>query len=161
MLAKLSVDHVLTKARSDTKKDEISQAQKLYQAFLQTFPKNKRALQALAALNKLKQNNATQSPPQEAVDQLVKYYQEECYEDAKRLAQSITQQFPKYLLSWKILGAALQKSEKISEVLNVMQQSIALNSEDAEAHNNLRVIDQEICQFKKAEEIYRQAISFK
>ena len=55
----------------------------------------------------------------------------------------------------------MQKSEKISEALNVMQQSIALNSEDAEEHNNLRVIDQELCQFKKAEEIYRQAISFK
>ena len=149
------------KARSHARKDEITEAQKLYQLVLHAFPKNNRAKQGLEALHKPKQNNTTQSPPQEAVDQLVKYYQEERYEDSTRLAKYITQKFPKHLLSWKILGAALQKSGKISEALNVMQQSIALNSEDAEAHNNLGVIDQELSQFKKAEASYRQAIVLK
>ena len=54
------------KARSHAKKYEVLEAQKLYQAVLKAFPKNIRAQQGLAALTKPKQNNASQSPPQEA-----------------------------------------------------------------------------------------------
>ena len=45
MLAKLSVDQALMKASSHVKRDEILEAQKLYQAVLLTFPKNIRAQQ--------------------------------------------------------------------------------------------------------------------
>ena len=68
MLAKMSVDQALMKARSHAKKDEIAEAQKLYQAVLLAFPKNIRAQQGLATLNKPKQTNPLQSPPQEIVD---------------------------------------------------------------------------------------------
>ena len=74
MLAKLSVDQALKKARSHAKKGEITEAQKLYQAVLLAFPKNIRAQQGLTALNKPKQNNTSQSLPQEVVDQLVNLY---------------------------------------------------------------------------------------
>ena len=49
MLAKLSVDQTLMKARSHAKKGEAQEAQKLYQSVLQAFSKNKRAQQGLAA----------------------------------------------------------------------------------------------------------------
>ena len=65
MLSNLSVDQMLMKARSHEKKDEITDAKKLYQAILLTFPKNKRALEALASLEKPFQNNTIQNPPQE------------------------------------------------------------------------------------------------
>ena len=58
MLAKMSVEQSLMKASSYAKKGEVAEAQKLYQAVLQAFSKNKRAQQGLAALNKPKQNNA-------------------------------------------------------------------------------------------------------
>ena len=45
MLAKLSVDRMLIKARSHAKKGEVVDAQKLYQVILKTFPKNKKAQQ--------------------------------------------------------------------------------------------------------------------
>jgi TolA-binding protein len=51
-LAKLSVDQALLKAKSHAKKGEVEEAHKLYQAVLEAFPKNKRAQQGLAALNK-------------------------------------------------------------------------------------------------------------
>ena len=63
-MAKLSVDQALLKAKSHVKKGKIQEAQELYEAVLQAFPKNKRAQQGLAALNKPKQPNVTQSPPQ-------------------------------------------------------------------------------------------------
>ena len=71
MSANFSVEQSLIKAKSHTKKGELVEAQKLFQAVLIAFPKNIRAQQGLATLNK---NNITQSPPQEAVDQLVNLY---------------------------------------------------------------------------------------
>ena len=58
MLAKLSVDQALMKARSHAKKYNVLEAQKPYQSVLQAFSKNKRTQQELAALTKPKQNNA-------------------------------------------------------------------------------------------------------
>ncbi len=52
MLAKLSVDQALMKAKSHVKKDEVIEAKKLYKVIL-AFPKNLRAQQGLVALNKL------------------------------------------------------------------------------------------------------------
>ena len=74
MLARLSVDQALMKAKSHVKKDEVIEAKKLYQVILQAFPKNLRAHQGLVALNKTSQNNVTQSPPHEVIDQLVNLY---------------------------------------------------------------------------------------
>ena len=96
--------------------------------------------------------------PQRDIDRLVKYYQDGNYDDAEKLAKSITKQFPKHSFSWKILGSVLQKSRGTSEALNAMQQSATLNSEDAEAYNNLGVTLQELSQFEEAEESYRKAI---
>ena len=53
------MDQALLKAKSHAKKGEVEEAQKLYQAVLQAFPKNKRAQQGLAALNTPKQPAAT------------------------------------------------------------------------------------------------------
>jgi TolA-binding protein len=73
-LAQLSVDQALLKAKSHAKKGEIEEAQKLYETVLQAFPKNKRAQQGLAALNKPKKSTATQSPTQEVINQLINLY---------------------------------------------------------------------------------------
>jgi hypothetical protein len=73
-LVKLSLDQALMKARSHAKKGEFAEAQKLYQAVSQTFPKNIRAQQGLAALNKPKQNNAIKIAPHETVNQLINLY---------------------------------------------------------------------------------------
>ena len=103
----------------------------------------------------------TQNPPQKKVSQLIKYYQEASYENAEKLAKSITEYFPNHILSLKILGVVLQKLGKVSQALKPMKQLIALNYDDPEAHNNLGVIYYDLCQFKNAEANYRQAIKFK
>lgn len=53
MLANLSVDQALTKARSHVKNDNVLEAQELYQAVLKAFPKNIRAQQGLANIGKI------------------------------------------------------------------------------------------------------------
>jgi len=161
MLAKPSVDQVLMKARSHSKKGEFLKALEIYQGVLKTFPKNIRAQEGLIVLKKSKQHNTTQTPSKETVNKLIKYYQEARYDDIEKLARSLIEEFPKHLLSWKMLGAALYKSRKKYEALEAMLKTVELNSDDAEAHNNLGVIYQELNKFKEAEISYRQALVIK
>ena len=51
MLAKLSVDQALIKAKSYAKKGEVAEAEKIYLSILKNFSKNQRALKGLASLN--------------------------------------------------------------------------------------------------------------
>ena len=51
LLAKINVDQILTKANLFARKNEISEAKKLYKLILDTFPKNSRAREALVNLN--------------------------------------------------------------------------------------------------------------
>ena len=60
MLAKLSIDQALMKAKFHLKKNEKIEAKKIYQIILQSFPKNLRVQQELATLNKTSQNNVTE-----------------------------------------------------------------------------------------------------
>ena len=73
-VAKLSVDQALLQARAHAQKGEIEDAKKLYQTVLQAFPKNKRAQQGLALLNKPKKSASAQTPPQEVINQLINLY---------------------------------------------------------------------------------------
>ena len=59
------------KARSHEKRDEITDAKKLYHAVLLSFPQNKRAQESLATLNKSQEHHVIQNPPQEIIDHLI------------------------------------------------------------------------------------------
>ena len=74
MLAKLSVDQVLMKAKSCVKKNEIIEAQKLYKTLLRAFPNNIRAQKGLVALNNYRQDNSTHTLSSEIINQLLNIY---------------------------------------------------------------------------------------
>ena len=65
-MEKLSADQALMKLKSHLKKDQVIEAKELYQVILQAFPK-KTVPQGITTSNKTRQNNFTQSPPQNAV----------------------------------------------------------------------------------------------
>ena len=137
--------------------------ERLFTEAKQALKKAKRKGANKNKLNDLNQYLISQvnrsSPPQSDIDRLTNYYQDGNYDDAETLAKSITEQFPKYPFGWKILGATLQKSGKISEALNAMQQSAALNTEDTEVHYNLALVLKELDRFEEAEASYKKAIS--
>ena len=117
MLAKLSVDQALMKAKSHVKKDEVIEAKKLYQVILQAFPKNLRAHQGLATLNKTRQNNLTQSPPQEAIYQLVNLYNQRQFSVVVEQAQALTEQYPEAFIVLNILGASAAEIGMLDEAI--------------------------------------------
>ena len=161
MLVKPSVDQALKKARSHAKKGKITEAQKLYQAVLLVSPKNIMVQQELTALNKLKQNNTSQSLPQEIVDQLVNLYNQGQFLTVVEQAQALTEQYPKTFIVWNILGASTAQIGKHDEAIEFYNKSIALKPDYAEAYGNMGNTLQEQGKLDEAIEAYNKAISLK
>ena len=101
------------------------------------------------------------NPTEQQINNLLELYQTKKYDEAEKLAVSITEEFSKHLFAWKVLAAVLKQSGKLNESLVVSQKSVELGPLDAEAHNNLAVILQGLGRLEEAEASYRKAITLK
>ena len=81
----------------------------------------------------------TKIPSQAQLNTLLEHYQDGRFIDAEKFALFITEQFPGHEFAWKVLGAVLKQTGRISESLTAMQKSSQLAPQDAEAHSNLGV----------------------
>ena len=108
-----------------------------------------------------KQNVKGINPSQEQLTSLLEHYQRGRFDDAEKLAISITQEFPTHQFGWKVLGAIFGQIGRTSEALNANQKAVALSPEDAEAHNNLGNTLKDLGRFDEAEASYTQAIALK
>ncbi|MDA9783650.1 tetratricopeptide repeat protein [Gammaproteobacteria bacterium] len=106
-------------------------------------------------------NPNSASPSQSQLNNLIEQYQNGRYEDAEKLAKSITQQFPKHQFAWTLLGAILKQTGRINESLFAKQTAVELEPLDAKAHYNLGITLQELGRLDEAEASYKQAIALK
>ena len=79
----------------------------------------------------------TSEPHQSELKNLLEHYQNGRYEDAEKLALILTDKFRTHPFGWKVLGAVLNQTGRISEGLIACQKSVTLAPENAEAHFNL------------------------
>ena len=100
-------------------------------------------------------------PSKQQLKDLLEYYQTKQYDNAEKLAASITEKFPKHSFSWKVLAAALKQNGRIDESLVASQKSVELDPQDAEAYYNLGIVMQELGRLDEAEAIYKKAITLK
>ena len=84
-----------------------------------------------------KQNLKVNNPSQQQLSSLLEYYQNGRFNDAEKLAVSITNEFPKHQFAWKVLGAVLGATGRKSEAVDANQTAVALSPQDAAAHSNL------------------------
>ena len=147
---------MLMKASSHARKDEVTEAQKLYQAVLVDFPKNIRAQQGLATLNKLKQNS-----PQEVVAQLVNLYNEGQFSTVVEQAQAFTVQYPEVFAVWNILGVSAAQIEMLDLAITAFQKVISLKPNFADAYFNMGVALNDQGKMEEAIKAYNKAISLK
>ena len=110
---------------------------------------------------KKKQNINGISPTQKQLDILFNYYNNGRFNDAEKLAVSITNEFPKNQFGWKVLGAILGAKGRKTEAVDANQKAVALSPQDAESHINLGVTLLEIGRLVEAEASFRQAIALK
>ena len=108
-----------------------------------------------------KPNTASVSPPQELLTSLLGHYQNGRFDDAEKLATTISQQFPSDNFSWKILAAIFKSTGRNSEAVNANQTAVALSPQDGEAHYNLGNTLKELDRIDEAEASYTQSIALK
>ena len=154
MLANLSLEQSLMKAKSYAKKGKTLEAQKLYESILQNFSKNIRAQQGLATLIKSKKN-----PPQDEVDQLVNLYNQGQFSAVAEQAGVFTEKYPDAILAWNILGGARFQIGMLDSAVDAFKKSISLMPCNAEAYNNMGVALKNQGKLDEAMEAYKKAIS--
>ena len=108
-----------------------------------------------------KQNLKAISPSESEIKSLLEHYQNGRYDDAEKLALSITQQFPKHQFSWTVLGAVLKQTGRINESLFAKRKAVEIEPLDAQAHYNFGITLQELSRLEEAEASYTQAIALK
>jgi tetratricopeptide (TPR) repeat protein len=116
-------------------------------------------LQAL--LSQPKGSPGTKLPSKQQLNSLLEHFQDERFSDAEKLAISLTHEFPKHEFGWKILGAVLKQTGRVSESLVASQKSVQLAPKDAEAHSNLCITLKELGRLDEAEASVRKAIALK
>ena len=106
-------------------------------------------------------NPETVGPPQNQLNQLMEHYQSGRFDDAELLAVSITELFPKHHFSWKVLGAILAQTNRVTESLAALRKSVKLMPADPQTHNNLGNSLKRLGRFEEAESSYKEAIALK
>ena len=137
-------------------------------SYIDTLVKAKRLKDAKQAIKNAKKNgfdakkletllsqskgvSDTKVPSQKQISNLLRHYQTGQYDDAEKLALSLTQEFPEHPFGWKVLGVVLKQTGRISESFSAMQKSVHLEPQDAQAHSNLGVTLKELGRLDEAE----------
>ena len=162
-MAKLTTEQTMFRATSHEKKGEVDQARMLYKAILDAFPNNKRAQQALTALDKPNTvvSNKGTNPPQDQLDALVELYNKGQLSAAVDKAQLLVLDFPSSFLLWNILGAANAGLRRLPEAEVGFRKAAELNPNYADAHSNLGATLQDQGKLEGAIEAYQRALKIK
>ena len=106
-------------------------------------------------------NPNSASPSQSQLNKLIKQYQSGQYDEAEKLAISMTQEFPGHQLAWNVLGVVFGQTGRKHEAINAFQRSVQIAPQHAEAHFNLGVALTDLGRSEEAEASYRQVIALK
>ena len=88
---------------------------------LQAFPKNKRAQEGLAALEKSKQYNVKLTPSQDTIKKLINLYNQGQFTVTVEQAQVLTNQYPEGFIIWNILGASRFSNRNVGQSNKCLQ----------------------------------------
>ena len=108
-----------------------------------------------------RQNLKTNNPSQQQLSSLLEYYQTGRFNDAEKLAVTISKDFPNHPFSWTVLGAVLETTGRKLEALDAHQTAVTLSPQDAAANYNLGNSLKELGRLDEALASYTQAIILK
>jgi len=106
-------------------------------------------------------NPNSASPSQSQLNNLIEQFKNGRYEDAEKLAISMTQEFPENQFAWEVLGAVFGQTGRKSEAINAHQRAVQLAPQHAGVHYNLGKTLQKFGRLEEAEASYRKAIALK
>ena len=97
-------------------------------------------------------------PQRSELNTLIEHFQNKQYDEAERLALTLTDKFKTHPFGWKVLGAVFNKTGRLSEGLIACQKSVELDPKNAENHNNLANIFHKLDRLKEAEKSYKKVV---
>ena len=100
-------------------------------------------------------------PPQFQLNNLLSYYHKKQYDNAEKLAISITKKYPTHEYGWKILAAVQEQTGKVNEAQKANQKALAIAPRDPEIHLCLGNNFNQLGKFEDAELSYKKAIALK
>lgn len=121
-----------------------------------TFSQKRRELALRKKAKKRSQLNG--NPTDEQLVRLLNLYRNADFEQAERAAVSLTLKHPGHPFGWKVLGAILNQSGRISESLIANEKCVELSPLNADAHSNLGVTQRALGNLSAAESSLKKAI---
>ena len=100
-------------------------------------------------------------PPQFQLNNLLSYYNKKRYEKAEKLATSITKKYPTHEYAWKILGAILEQTGRVTEAKKANQKALTIKPKDPEIYLCLGNNFNQLGDLEDAELSYKKAIAIK
>jgi Flp pilus assembly protein TadD/2-polyprenyl-3-methyl-5-hydroxy-6-metoxy-1,4-benzoquinol methylase len=110
---------------------------------------------------KKEEPNASPSSEDTELDNLIVLYKNKQFDEAEKVAVSLTERFPKHPFLWSMLSALFEQSGRYSEAVKASKTAVRLSPQDAQAHRNLGVTLKALKRLDEAEASFRQAIALK
>ena len=126
------------------KRGEMAEAEILYKSVLKAFPTNKKAKQGLAGLKNLPKTSAKLNASQEAIEQLVRFYNTGRLELVIEKAQKLIKILPEEFVVWNLLGAASAGLGKVTQASQAFKRVIEIDPKFADGHNNFGLACQKL-----------------
>ena len=161
MLAKISVDQSMIKAKRHIKKNETKEAQKLFQSILVAFPKNKRVQHALANLKNSNVNNVMKNPSKETFNKIMDLYKKGQYLTVIEQAKVLTKQYPESYMTWNILGSSALQMGILDHAFQAFKKTIKLKPDFSHGYYNMGVALQHQGKLDVSIEAYNKAMSLR
>ena len=135
----LSVDQALRRAKRHAKKGEADLAAQEYNSVLEKFPKNKRAIEGLKALQQPKAVKAATNagPSQEQINGLIALYNQGKLQETLVQVEALASQFPNVPFTLNLLGAVNAGLGRLEQAVASYTKALQIKPDYAEAHNNL------------------------
>jgi len=150
------IDALIKEKQFDNAKQVLKQAKKQG-----VDEENLSSLEAQIVSASKKEIVDSASPPPQQLISLLEYYQNERHDDAEKLARSLSTQFPRHNLSWKVLAAIFKKKGKASMAVVAGEKAVEITPEDSEAHSNLGNTLQKLGRLEEAAASYTRVIVLK
>ena len=143
------IDKYFIEAQRHLKVGRTTQAAEIYKKVLLQFPKNKKALQEYQKLK---------VPPQDAIDHVVKLYNEEHFEEVVIHAENFAEIYPKTIIFLEICGAAYLLLGDTFKTIESYQKVLRLDPNHTNAYNNMGMILHDQGKFDDAVKNYRKVV---
>ena len=150
----------LRKALNHVRQGELKDAEAIYKQVLSQFPKNRKAIQGYqklkAGINK--KNSSNSEPPDNQLQELLKLFNANRWEDVLQKARPLGVLFPNSTSLCNLKGASYAALKKYDAAINSYDQAIKSDPFYADAHLNKGSVLQESGELDAAIESFKQTL---